>query len=507
GGHPLEILAGFGFSTLKWSADGSELITTATLKDSSTSTFFVPRLGGAPRRARIGALLSPSPDGFRIAALSWYGKEIMLFNMAAFAFDKATIPLSGSYDWLFDLDWSPLGDRILILIVKKEGQFSISTIKIDSSQQQQVVEDSVVLHSPCWSGNGNAIYYLRSIGSTHDLMKVPISITTGAAKAKPQIIQSGLQSGEYFSLSKNNQLALYTRELQYSNLWLVNLEGADAGKAKQITSGTSWIHSPAISPDGKRIAFSIGDRPRANIFVMPIEGGAMKQITFSDYYNASPAWNPNGKELVYGSNEAGRPRVCRIDANGSTPQIFENSDLSPDGFAVIWGPGNQILYQRPGNRNFHILNPLAAEERPLVANDSVGWMFSPCFSPDGKNLAVSWNRREPGKTRGPTSASGIWLISFEDSSQFFLLKGNFYPIMWSDNGEWLYTWRPDKKPIEIIKVPVNGGKPKTIITLAFENIEMNGISMTPDGKKIVFAAFETQSDVWLMENFDPESAK
>ncbi|MFZ5519293.1 MAG: protein kinase domain-containing protein [Candidatus Zhuqueibacterota bacterium] len=505
GGRPLEIFSGLNFLTLKWSPNGAELITTVTFKDSNGGTFFVPRRGGASRRVRIGALLSPSPDGSHIAAISLYGKEIMLFNTTTSAFEENTIPLNGTYEWLLDLDWSPSGNRILIQIAKKQGQSSICTIRTDGSQQQQVVEDSVVLYSPRWSGGGDAIYYMRSNGPTRDFMKVPISTATGEAKAQPNILQSGLQAGDYFSLSRNNKRVLYSRELSYSNLWLVHRDGTGAAKTKQLTTGTSWIHWPAISPDGKWLAFSIGDHTRANIFVMPIEGGSSRQLTFSEYYNASPAWDSSGKEIAYGSTEDGKPRVCKIRINGGTPRIFEKTDLSPDGLSVTWASDGHILYQLPGNRNFQILNPQTTEERALVANDSVGWMFNPCFSPDGKSVAVMWNRREPGKpARGPTSAGGIWLISLEDSALTFLLKGDFYPIGWSPDGKGIYAWNPNKKPMEILIVPVNGGKPEAIITLPFENFIMNGISVTPDGNKIVCAVFEKRSDVWLMENFDPD---
>jgi hypothetical protein len=51
-------------------------------------------------------------------------------------------------------------------------------------------------------------------------------------------------------------------------------------------------------------------------------------------------------------------------------------------------------------------------------------------------------------------------------------------------------------------IPVTGGEAKTFVTLPFENISY--ISMHPNGKRVVCSVSETQSDVWLMENFDPE---
>jgi Tol biopolymer transport system component len=233
---------------------------------------------------------------------------------------------------------------------------------------------------------------------------------------------------------------------------------------------------------------------------MPIEGGQMQQLTFLDSYNAGPAWSPDGKEIAYGSTQDGKPKVWRVNANGGTPRPFGNSEISLDGFALTWSPQSEILYERPGNQNFHFLDPQTEEERPLVANDSLGWMFYPRYSPDGKSVAVRWNR---------SGGSGLWLISLEDTSQILLLRSEgIRPIEWSIDGKWIYAWDCLKKPIEVLMVPAARGNPLTFVKLPFEQIDYeDGISMTPDGKCMVCAVQEIQSDIWVMENFDPEAGK
>ena len=236
--------------------------------------------------------------------------------------------------------------------------------------------------------------------------------------------------------------------------------------------------------------------------MIPIAGGTTQQLTFWDSDNEGPAWSPDGQEIIFGSNRGGKTRVWRINANGGTPRLFEKSELSPAPFGITWSPGPQILYERDGNRNFHFLDPRTEEERPLVSNDSVGWMFSPRYSPDGKSVALHWNRWEAHK-----SFRGLWRISLEDSSQILLARGDLYPIEWSADGKWIYYWNPGKKPAEIMMVPAHGGNQTTHAVLPFENVALSYISMTPDGKTIVCTVVENQSDVWLMENFDPEVGK
>jgi Tol biopolymer transport system component len=380
----------------------------------------------------------------------------------------------------------------------------IWTIRTDGSQQQQVVEDSVIIYSPRWSSDGGAIYYLQPNGQSKDLMKVEIASATGKAKATAIRLQTGLQTGESFTLSKDNQRLLYNREFKFSNLWLVNPAGgnqAQTVKSRQLTTGTLFLLEPRISPDGQRIAFSVGQLPQANIFVMPIAGGPMQQLTFLNSYNTNACWSPDGKEIAFGSTKGDKPRVWKISSEGGTPHRYENSELSESfGVRLAWSPGSQILYERPGNRNFYILNSTTEAERPLVPNDSVGWMFCPRYSPDGKSVVVHWNRHD----KADKNIRGLWLISLEDSSQVRISDGLLLPIEWSADGKWIYAWDQSKRPIKILQIPASGGQPKTHATLSFDDIWADGISVTPDGKRIVCAVVETKSDIWLMENFDPE---
>jgi Tol biopolymer transport system component len=332
-------------------------------------------------------------------------------------------------------------------------------------------------------------------------MKVNVASKTGRARGSPQLLQTGLQAGGYFTMSKDTERLLYTRESKYSNLRLARVEGEGEARSVQeteLTTGTSQIHYPRISPDDKRIAFSVGTSPRANIFLMSIEGGEMQQLTFFNSYNVGACWSPDGKEIAFGSTEGGKPKVWKVDSNGGTPRPFENSELSGDSFWVAWAPDPDILYHRPGNRNFHVLNPKTEEERALVANDSVGPMFDLTTSPDGKSVAVLWNRK--GR-----AMDGIWVISLEDSSQTFLYRTDGDPIRWSADGKWIYVLdglAAETKGAQIIRIPAAGGEPEAVVTLPFENVYP--VSMTSDGSRIVCNVSETQSDVWLMENFDPD---
>jgi Tol biopolymer transport system component len=240
----------------------------------------------------------------------------------------------------------------------------------------------------------------------------------------------------------------------------------------------------------------MGDGQKANIYTIPVKGGAARQLTFFNSFNYSPAWSPDGEEIVFGSNEGGKYQVWRINQAGGQPSLFTKSDLSKDAMRVVWAPGQEILYQRPGNRNFHFLDPQTEIETQFVSNDSVGWMLNPCLSPDRQRIAIFWNRRDVGRLK-----RGIWIISLQDSSQEYISKKNFSPISWTKDGSEIFGYdynQPDK----VYRFNVRTGEAMLFETFSFSEVGQPDIS--DDGNTIIVPEITKNSDIWLMENFDPE---
>jgi Tol biopolymer transport system component len=478
GGQPLEVFHIPALWSMRWSPDGSEL-----LISSAACVYFVPRLGGAAREFRRRYGTTWSPDGTTVAGLQVSVKRILFTNTVTG--DTSSIALSGPFTWFSHVEWSPAGDMLACL--EFDGQLArILTVKPDGRRQQTVLEDSVLISSPRWSSKGDAIYYLREHRQTADLMKIEIERRTGKAKGAATAVQTGLRAGSRFDLSKDNTKMLYTRVQEYSNLWVV--KGGGQVEKKQLTKGTSMINDPTISPDGKTIAFNMGRHGSMDIFLMPIDGGPMKQLTFSKSGLGDVEWSPDGKQIAFVALDGGKARVWRTNSSGGTPRILASTEPS---YTLAWAPGPHILYQQLGHRNFVVLDVGTEEERFLVPEDSPGWMFSPHYSPDGRMVAVYWNRR-PDR--------GLWVISLEDSSQTFIAP-DLSPIGWSSDGAWVHASKRSKVS-EVVMVPASGGDPIPFMTLPLDDI--SAISMTPDGEYIVCNVYEYSSDIWLVENFDPE---
>jgi len=501
--HAIEVYRVRYHYNLRWMPDSSEICVSGGLRfDYNSLIFSIPRLGGTPRKIPYLPFFTISPDGSQFAGYFENWKEIKILNKTTG--DSNFIPLSGDFQSFIGIDWSPLGNLILFLTSDNE-KYTIWTINTDGKNQQKVVEESTSLFSPRWSTEGDTIFYIRGDGLERELWSIPVSPDIGKPLKSSSLVLPATQGwGNSFSLASDGKKFVYARTLEYSNLWLTTLEGpgdSSALRTKSLTTGTLMNDMPSISPDGSQIAFSRGDGEKSNIYVMSIEGGSPTQITFMNSNIFSPAWSPDGKHIAFACKEEGVFNVWRVIVQGGKPFQFINSEISHSSPFVVWSPGANIIYQRPGNLNFHILNPETGEEAPLVQDESVGWIFNPKYSPDGKKVAVWWNRKE-------NAEDGIWVISLDDSSSVLIKKGPFFPIGWSTDGKWVYSYETMGGTIRVLMVEIESRQERTVaeIPFAFEigQLQLFGDKpcMSPDGKNFVIPIQKTNSDVWLIENFD-----
>ncbi len=498
GGPPLEVARGLtNLLTLRWSPDGTRLLAGGWY-EGEPGIFVLPRLGGRLRRIRHSRLAHWHPSGSRVSVWDYPAKAILTVDLGSG--DSAMVELPGSYDWLYDAEWSPSGGRLAYVTMNEPDRYALRLLTADGAARI-VLRDSLAIGSPRWSPEEDAIYYLRG---NSELRKLRLKRSTGAPRGEPVTLLDGLQAGSSevhgipapFTITADGRRLLYLKSLDYSNLWVLSghpLSRSGAITSRRLTGGTALRRGASVSPDGKSVAWLESSKEGTDLFRMPLAGGTAERLTFTGRAASSQAaWSPDGSRLALGVHDGGAVRLATIAADGGEMRLLGEPGLPALG-DLAWAPGENILHQVAGNRNFRVVNPASGAESWLLPEGEKGWIFSARPGPDGERVAVFWNRRPEG---------GVWLLSLRDSSRVLLAEGRVDPIGWSPDGRSVLGLGWDSGGV--VRIGLDGRR-EELGTLPFRVRDADCVSADQAGRgTIVCVVPERVSDVWMVAGFDPE---
>jgi Tol biopolymer transport system component len=105
--------------------------------------------------------------------------------------------------------------------------------------------------------------------------------------------------------------------------------------------GADRVGAPAISPDGRRIAFTVESQDKKQLYVINSDGGHARVIATTLAVRGDLSWAPDSQSIVSAIVRDGEPRVARILLDGSPPQPMV-SEYSVD---AAWSPdGKYFVY-------------------------------------------------------------------------------------------------------------------------------------------------------------------
>ena len=215
---------------------------------------------------------------------------------------------------------------------------------------------------------------------------------------------------------------------------------------------------PAISPDGRSVAFTAGVGGRRQLFMKLVTGGAPLQLTRDPVDHEYPRWSPDSSSIFYFSPAAPgelHGNIWEIPALGGAPRRVVNSvggaDVSPtdgrlahfrlankgielvaattDGsksdvvaeFAAAtyylyprWSPdGKWIAFQRGDSVRFDVFVAPAAGGEPRQVTRDNNMMSGFAWLPDSTGIVYSSSR---GGTMPYLPALGLWLVTLRDGN-------------------------------------------------------------------------------------------
>jgi Tol biopolymer transport system component/tRNA A-37 threonylcarbamoyl transferase component Bud32 len=387
----------------------------------------------------------------------------------------------------------PDGEHFLFFGTSHSGESEkgvyIGSLK-DGSYKHVIDSDSQGLFA-----SGYLLYHVQS-----QLLAQKFDAGSGKVSGEPILLANAVEydSGTWhttFSASQNGIL-LYepgSKVLGTDLVW-VDRKGNTLGK---VADRAFYKGSGRISPDGKRLAVSMGD-PQADIWVLDFAHGSRTRLTFGGATHLAPSWSADGRRVVYSRQNgstviAGTSVRARLASGGgqeesliettpATPATLLAPEFSPDDRYLVYtsqkGPTGIGIWAMPltGDKTPFAVVPAPAPPARLVQYR---------LSPDGKWLAYSSTesgREEVYVTHFP-SGQGRWQVS---------QNGGTFPG-WSEGGKEIWFIATD---LTMHVASVNPKSPEfemgplqSMFQITYTSPVGTPYDVSPDGKKLVLSTF------------------
>jgi eukaryotic-like serine/threonine-protein kinase len=280
---------------------------------------------------------------------------------------------------------------------------------------------------------------------------------------------------------------------------------------------------PAISPDGRRIAFAATLDGKTQLWVRPLGSLSAQPLSGTDSADL-PFWSPDSRSLAFFADG----KLKKIDASGGSPQTLCDAPLSRGG---SWNRDGVIIFSPNANGPVHRVSSSGGASSAITdvsPEGEVGHRY-PVFLPDGRHfLFLAIGGEKPGiymgaldsKDRrrllegtsagayappgyilfvreGSVMAQRLDLKSFQLAGEAFpiaeavgLVNGNVGIFSVSDNEVLVYAGAGSVRQLAWFD---RAGK---LVERIGPSLNMQDLALSPDQKR---AAVQLISDIWIVD--------
>ena len=372
---------------------------------------------------------------------------------------------------------SPDGRRVAYISRSDGGVYARD---VASGEVQEVASGrpAVWNYFPIWSPDGRRLAFAEENEETGAMSVKIIDLVSREAVVVPGTEVEGWIDVEDWSRDGRYLLCNLSPQ-PFSALALIAVDdGTMTVLADSVYQGTG-----SLSPDGRFVAYAVGEEENAHVFVQPVAGGARRQITSAPGGNYRPHWAPDGRAIAY-QHPSG---IWLVPMTDGAPTGEARLAVSAANFMLRrWTEAGLYYAQSAGGQR---MAPYQIPMDPATGRPGAGrvqnlpgdhpesvWGFA--WSPDMQRVAFG----HPGSPEITIySADPRTVVTYDLGRQ-----GHAHSPRWSEDGQEV-LYEPRGVGTTVVALDMVTGRVRELFPPI---MNVGGFSLSADGRLMVFNRHE-----------------
>ncbi len=412
-----------------------------------------------------------SPDGRLLVTARVQDREIRVQDLAGKPI--RTLPMPDDSQWISLSDVGAEG----AIVWGTRGEASASWLIPLGGAAPRKLPAELSRYDLQLAPGGGSVVFLERQGRLASLVERPLS---GGA---PKVLAQDLDVVRGFAISRTRRRVALVRGAQWSRVVGMEIESGRVFPLKRDSTPKAAL---AARPDGKAVVFlELGEIPRVRGLGTDGTSTPVPPLELPVAYGGL-AYAPDGRLALLTGDKR---HVTVVAADGRSHEVLP-LEADDDG-ALAWLPGERprLLFRGADlHRDFRVASADGRDVRKLVRDPSVGWCFHPAPSPDGKRVAIYWNR----------SQKGLWTVELETREERFLVGGTVIPVGWLGPEVLAMPESASGDGQSLVAVSADGKVRTLHARLPFEQALSQAV-LVDGGTRLVGLTPDGVSDAWLLD--------
>ena len=196
--------------------------------------------------------------------------------------------------------WNAAGTRIAFWRTHAPfGPGSIWVMNADGSHQRQLTH-GFDARDPAWDPSGHRLVFTRGVGSDFDLWTMRASDGGGLRR-----LTSGPALDFEPAWSPDGTQVAFTRGSAQGDPGDIVLKNVTSGVIRRLTRTPAYDHQVTWAPGGRKLVFERDFDSSSSIYAIGAQGRGLVRLTRGHFFDTGPAVSPDGRLIAFGTDRDG----------------------------------------------------------------------------------------------------------------------------------------------------------------------------------------------------------